>query len=128
MYKIITCTQHIYYSQSILIFIKLAVFKGQTLLSYVVIVVFWECLYFSCDWIFLYFKITHCYQVYFDVIKALLYILSFALQFSIVMNFRHLINDIYWKLRLFLPCQKQSEFDAACHYCYIYIHIICYWP
>jgi len=74
----------------------------------------------------LYFKITHCYQVYFDVIKALLYILSFALQFSIVMNFRHLINDIYWKLRLFLPSQKQSEFDAACCitiYIYIYIYI-----
>ena len=27
----------------------------------------------------LYFKITHCYQVNFDVIKALPYILSFAL-------------------------------------------------
>jgi hypothetical protein len=30
------------------------------------------------------------------------------------MYFRHLMNDIYWKLCLFIPCQKQSEFDAAC--------------
>jgi hypothetical protein len=42
----------------------------------------------------LYFKITHCYQVHFDVIKALPYILSFVLYFSIVTYFRHLIKRL----------------------------------
>ena len=70
----------------------------------------------------LYFKITHCYQVHFDVIKALPYILSFVLYFSIVTYFRHLINDIYWTLCLFISCQKQSEFYAAyCITVYIYM-------
>ena len=42
--------------------------------------------------------------------------------FSSFNKFRHLINDIYWKLCLFIPCQKQSEFDAACCITVIYIH------
>jgi hypothetical protein len=40
------------------------------------------------------------------------------------MYFRHLMNDIYWKLCLFIPCQKQSEFDAACCITVIYIHML----